>query len=172
MKLLVISCSLNPNSRSAILAKEAYERLKPEVEVDFIDLRDYPLPFCDGGAAYEHPNVQAINKKFAEAAGVLVATPIYNYDVSSVVHNLFELTGSAWREKVVGFLCSAAGQRSYMSVMSFADNLMLHFRCTIVPDYVYAIGEDFDGNEIVNEEILKRIDLLNKKLIGFTRALG
>ena len=45
-----------------------------------------------------------------EAARVIiVATPIYNYDANAAAKNLVELTGSAWEDKTVGFLCAAGG---------------------------------------------------------------
>lgn len=45
-------------------------------------------------------------------AHVLVAAPIYNFDVSAAIKNLVEQTGRAWTDKVVGFLCSAGGRAS------------------------------------------------------------
>lgn len=54
MKILLISSSLNPKSKSRILALKAQELLATfgEVELEYIDLADYQLPMCDGGAAY------------------------------------------------------------------------------------------------------------------------
>ena len=75
--------------------------------------------------------------------GIVVATPIYNYDASAAAKNLVELTGRAWQNKVVGFLCAAGGDGSYMSIMALANSLMLDFRCVIVPRFVYATGGAF-----------------------------
>ena len=33
---------------------------------------------------------------------------------------MIELTGSAWENKIVAFLCAAGGHASYMSVMAYA----------------------------------------------------
>ena len=38
---------------------------------------------------------------------IVLATPVYNYHVSAATKNLIELTGSAWEDKLVGFLCAA-----------------------------------------------------------------
>ena len=64
---------------------------------------------------------------------------------------MIELTGSAWEDKIVGFLCAAGGMGSYMSVMAYANSLMLDFRCVIIPRFVFATGEGFDGDNIIDQ---------------------
>src|ERR1041385_5978030 len=142
--IVVISASLNADSNSRILAREAKRVLEQEgQEVSLIDLRDHPRPLCDGGAAYGHPNVARIAGQLRLADAVLIATPIYNYHGPAAVKNLIELTGRAWENKVVGFLCAAGGLGSYMSIMGLANSLMLDFRTVIVPRFVYATGDAF-----------------------------
>ncbi|MGH7996055.1 MAG: NADPH-dependent FMN reductase [Opitutaceae bacterium] len=156
--ILVVSASLKAVSKGRLLAAEARRVLDEAGEaVTWLDLRDHPLPLCDGGPSYDHPNVGVLEELVRSARAVLIATPIYNYDVTATVKNLVELTGDAWEDKVVGFLCTAGGPSSYMSVMSFANSLMLDFRCVIVPRFVYATGKDFAGGRIVDEEVIRRV---------------
>ena len=125
---LVFSTSLRPASRSRLLATLAashFEQLGASVEL--IDLARFPLPPCDGQSCYSDPNVMLVAEKIRVARGILMASPIYNFDVSSVAKNLVEVTGQAWREKTVGFLCAAGGRGSYMSIMGIANSLMLDF---------------------------------------------
>jgi len=155
MTYLIISTSLNPESKSKLLAKAMTEHL----DAEFIDLQDYDLPICDGDKCYDHPQVQELKSKIEKAKGIIIATPIYNYNASASAKNLIELTGKSWSKKLVGFLCAAGGKSSYMAVLPLANSLMLDFRCTIIPNYVYVSWEDFDG-ENINENILERIKLL------------
>ena len=70
MNLLVISASLNPGSNSRLLAREARRALEADgVPVSLLDLRELPLPLCDGDAAYDHPNVARARGLIAGAAG-------------------------------------------------------------------------------------------------------
>jgi FMN reductase len=86
MNLLVISSSLNPDSKSRLLAEAARAALKEAGhEPVFLDLRDLPLPLCDGGAAYGDPNTAKAGEILGAADGILVASPIYNYDVNAVL---------------------------------------------------------------------------------------
>ena len=84
---------------------------------------------------------------------------------------MIELTGSAWEDKVVGFLCAAGGEASYMSVMAYANSLMLDFRCVIIPRFVFATSEAFDGENITDKKIRQRVEQVANELVRFTEAL-
>jgi NAD(P)H-dependent FMN reductase len=127
------------------------------IPAELVDLRDSPLPLCDGDSAYEHPSVDALSRGISEARVVVVAAPIYNFDVSAALKNLVELTGDAWEDKIVGFLCAAGGSGSYMAVMGIVNSLMLDFRCLIIPRFVYATGKDFEDGQLISNAVKERI---------------
>lgn len=167
--ILILSASLNADSNSRLLAQEARRILEQEGKtVEWLDLREYPLPLCDAGPAYGHPHVAAVAERVRAATAILVATPVYNYDANAAVKNLIELTGDAWENKVVGFLCAAAGLSSYMSIMALANSLMLDFRSVIVPRFVYATSAAFGAGRIVDAEIRRRV----AELVRATARLG
>jgi FMN reductase len=170
MGILTISGSLRPESRSRALVKAVTQNLLGQAEVTTLDLRDYPLPLCDGDAAYGHENVKRLTAELQKARVILIGLPVYNFDVNAAVKNMVELTGDAWEDKCVGFLCAAGGRSSYMSVMGFANDLMLDFRCVIIPRFVYAVGTDFtDPPEIrlSNSEIEERVRQLAIEAVRF-----
>jgi FMN reductase len=84
---------------------------------------------------------------------------------------MIELTGSAWQDKIVGFLCAAGGHASYMSVMAYANSLMLDFRCVIIPRFAFATSHAFDGERINDKNINERIKQVADELVRFTKAL-
>jgi len=173
MRYLIIGASLNPQSNSQILAQEALQRLQAQGQyVQYLDLRQVTLPLCDGSSAYNHPELPELADAVRQAQGIIVATPIYNYDVNANIKNFLELTGSAWREKVVGFLCAAGGKGSYMAVMPFANSLMLDFRCLIVPRFVYASSDTFADGQLVDEDIQTRLMEFLTHFVEVTEALG
>ena len=158
MSLLIISASLNPASKSRLLADAASATLTTDgVAHQRLDLRDLPLPLCDGGAAYGDPNVAKAAALVSAASAIMVASPIYNYDVNAALKNLLELTGKAWTDKTVSFLVAAGGHSSYMSIMAVANSLMLDFRCVIVPRFVYAAPADFNEGAIASEALSDRV---------------
>jgi len=172
MNYAVISSSLNPRSRSRILARHAFATLQSQgINADWIDLQENPLPFCDGGASYGKPEVVAMVERINRADGFIVALPVYNFSGNAAFKNLVELSGKGWEDKVVGFLSTAGGHSSYMSIMAVADGLMLDFRTVIVPRYVYAVGADFADGQITSEKVRTRTEQLATEVVRFTTAL-
>lgn len=156
--IVIVSASLNADSNSRILAREAQRVLEQEGHAaTLLDLRDQPLPLCDGNTTYAHPAVETVGRVLRAAQAIIVATPIYNYDANAAVKNLIELTGDAWENKPVGFLCAAGGMNSYMSILPLANSLMLDFRSLIVPRFVYATGDAFADGRITDPDIVRRV---------------
>jgi len=172
MKYSVFSCSLRNDSHSAIMARFAFDRLQyGKFNTSFHNLSDYDLPICDGGDCYSHPQVLELSREIKSTDGIIIASPVYNFNVCASAKNLLELTGESWTDKVVGFICAAGGERSYMSIMSFANSLMLDFRCVIIPRFVFATGQAFDGDKIIDSGIEERLEELTQNLVRFTEAL-
>lgn len=172
MKIAIISSSLNSTSRSRLLAKIVaanYETLD-DVEVDWIDLQDLELPLCDGGAAYGHPNVIELNRRMKDADAYVLASSVYTYDLNAALKNVVELAGRNMEDKLVGFLCAAGGDKSYMSCMAFANSLMLDFRTIILPRFVYATGADWNG-DVLKPEIQERVEQFEADFLRLARKL-
>jgi FMN reductase len=158
MRILILSTSLNPRSKSHALALRAGEILDASgAETVLVELGELDLPLCGTPDSFTNPEAAQLKERVQEADGVLIATPIYNYDVNAACKNAIELSGEGWENKVVGFICMAGGQASYMSVMALANSLMLDFRCVIVPRFLYATGGAFRDGQLVDEEVLRRL---------------
>ena len=169
MNYLVISTSLRKGSRSKIMAKALSETLN---DVEFFDLQENPLPMCDGDKCYDLPEVINFREKVKNAKGIIMAIPVYNFNVSSGAKNIVELGGRMLYDKTFGFICAAGAKSSYMSVMSLANSLMIDFRCYIIPKFVYATKHDFENEKIINKDIEERIEELGNELIRVSKALG
>ncbi len=171
MRQLIVSCSLSPKSHSAIVARQLAEDVAGlGDDVELIDLREVELPFCDAGTCYGNANAIRMKEAVASADAITIATPIYNYGVGGATRNLIALTGDAWTEKVVGFVCAAGGPGSHMAVMNIANSLMLDFRAFVIPRFVYVTGQAFDESRtsLADAEVLERI----KQLAGELHRVG
>jgi FMN reductase len=58
-----------------------------------------------------------------------------------------------------------------MSVMAYANSLMLDFRCVIIPRFAFATAEAFDGERISDKKVAQRIEQVADDLVRFTKAL-
>ncbi len=171
-KYLVVSASGNPTSNSRKMGRLAYKYLtEAKQDCAWLDLSKLSLPLCDADSCYGEPGAQELARAIKEADGILVAAPVYNFDVSAAAKNMIELTGKAWQDKIVGFLCAAGALVSYMSVMAYANSLMLDFRCVIIPRFVFATSHVFEGDAIVDEKITQRVEQVAAELVRFTEAL-
>jgi FMN reductase len=171
-KHLVISTSGNPDSNSRRMGRVAFAHLQNrKAGCEWIDIREMNLPLCDAHECYGMPGSKKLRTAVERADGILVAAPVYNYDVAAATKNMIELTGSAWEDKIVGFLCAAGGGGSYMSVMAYANSLMLDFRCVIIPRFAFATSDAFKGERISDKKITQRIKQVADELLRFTKAL-
>ena len=140
--------------------------------VEFFDLQENPLRMCDGVECYDLPEVLDFREKVKNAEGIIMAIPVYNFNVSSGAKNIVELGGRMLYDKTFGFICAAGAKSSYMSVMSLANSLMIDFRCYIIPKFVYATKHDFEDDKITNSDIKERIEELGKELVRVSKALN
>ena len=167
---LIISCSLNKNSKSKVMAKYAYNAYPEDAKM--IDLSALDIPFCDGDECYSSPVVKELKEFIISAQSIVLASPVYNYDLNAAATNLIELTGKAWSDKLVGFICAAGGKGSYMSPMSFMNSLMIDFRCIVIPRFVYADGSSFDKNNNLDDELKSRIHELVERSIVLSKKIA
>ena len=165
---LIISCSLNKNSKSRLMAEHAYDLYCKDS--NFIDLAEIKMPFCDGDTCYNNPIVDELKESISNAKSIIIASPVYNYDLNAAAKNLMELTGKSWGNKIVGFILAAGGKGSYMSALPFMNSLMLDFRCLIIPRFVYAEGSLFDGTEMKNE-LEERLEELVDTSISLSQSI-
>ncbi len=172
LRLLIVSCSLNEDSKSRRMGTIARQFLTArEAEVDWVDLRDHDLPLCRDKTTKLHPEAQALRKRIAAADGVLLCAPVYNYGLNAAAKNLTELTGLAWKQQVVAMAIAAGGQRSGMAPMALANSMMLDFRCIIVPRFAYLSRGDFDADGQPDEGSMERLGLLCDELYRIAAAL-
>ena len=151
MKSLVISTNLNINGKTDVIAKQLIPLFeKTDHDVELIQLGLYNLPICDGYECYQNNDVIKLQKTISEVNSVIICSPVYCYDLNAVAKNLIELTGSAWKDKVVSFVVNAGAEKSYMAPMKFMNSLMIDFRCLIMPKYVYITNKDFDQDNNIH----------------------
>ncbi|MDO8536700.1 MAG: NAD(P)H-dependent oxidoreductase [bacterium] len=105
-------------------AKWIYEETKKRegVNAEFLDLRDYPMPFYDEpvspsiikDGAYANESVRKWAAKIAEADAFIVVSPEYNHGTSGVLKNALDNIYAEWNNKPVGFVSygSVGGARA------------------------------------------------------------
>ena len=169
-RVLVLSTSLHPQSRSRILAEHARISLAHRgTQVAWFDCREVEFPYMDGHSAHGHEATQALQRALGSCDAVLICSGVYNFDVSAVAKACLELGGRSWNDKTVGIACATGSMVSYMSHMGLAASLMLDFRCVIVPRFVYATGDAFKDGKLADEAVQTRLAELCGSLSDLAR---
>ena len=166
MKTLILSSSLSENSRSFILCKEAYEKLKSmDIDVTLVDAKDLDLKPYHLGPTKDMENLA---NKISISDNIIIGIGIHNYTISDGLKIILSGCFNGAEGKFFGILCTAGGERSYLSTMHLTQICMNEWRMIQLPQIVYALKRDFENNKIINKNVIERIDLFCKdfKKIG------
>ncbi len=186
IKIKVIIGSTRQNRFSEKPANWIYDEVKKcaEVEVELLDLREYPLPFFNDpvSPSYrkgEHPEkiVRTWAKKIEEADGYLIVTPEYNHGYPAVLKNAIDHVYYEWNKKPVGFISygGVGGARSVEQLRQVAVELqMVPIRNAIhIPGEVYmaALKESVPVNPEVFGPVKEKATGMIEQLLWWARAL-
>jgi NAD(P)H-dependent FMN reductase len=167
MHALVISSSLDVSSRSEKLARIYADLLSTSgVEVQFVTLKDYPLPkFDNGSVMLTDPSYRALHDASLKADAIVLASPIYNWGCSAELKRFVEVVGTnppretvrnPFFDKLITFVNAAGLPQSYMAFSSMAISMMLDFKCIINPYTVYVDNSAWTG-EALSEKAMTRM---------------
>ena len=113
LKIKVIVSSTRANRFSEKPAQWIYAeaRKRTGLEVELLDLRDYPLPFFEEAMppgmakdGYTNPAVVRWRDKIRESDGFIICTPEYNHGYPAVLKNALDYVYFAWARKAVSFV--------------------------------------------------------------------
>ena len=158
LKIHIIIGSTRQNRFSEKPARYIFDELKKkeDIQVELIDLRDWPLPF------YDEPISPAMNKgnylsglgkkwaaKVGEADCYIMITPEYNHGYTAVLKNALDWVSPEWKGKPVGFVSygSLGGARSIEQLRQVVIELAMH----PIKNSIHLPGEVYMA--VMNEKI-------------------
>lgn len=154
-----------------------------DMEVELVDLRDYPLPFFDAAAPArtlrDYPNAET--RRFGEtidrADGYVLVTPEYNHGYSAVLKNAIDHTFVEWQHKPVTFVGwgNVGGARAIEQlrlVMIELETAPLRHAVHILPDVLVPAlrAEVFEPSML--DALIPKLTLLGDDLHWWATALA
>ena len=135
LKIKVIVASTRANrfaeKPASVILEEAKKR--DALDIELVDLRDYPLPFFEEAAPpglqgkdnYPKPAVMKWRAKVVDGDGFIICTPEYNHGYLAVLKNALDYVYFAWSRKAVAFVSwgGAGGTRCVEQLRSVAIEL-------------------------------------------------
>lgn len=176
MKIVGLSGSIvGSKTRTAMnyVAMEVADKY-PEAELTLIDLADYTIRFSDGRNYLDYKgDTGFVAKTIMEADAIVIGTPIFQASIPGTLKNIFDLLPmDAFRDKVVSILVTAGSPKHYLVAEQQLKPILTFMKAQIVQSYVYIEEKDFQSKEIVNEDILSRIERLVEDTVVLTEVYG
>lgn len=138
--------------------KEKY----PDVETMLIDLSEYDVQFSDGRNYLEYEgDTGFVTRTIMDADAIIIGTPVFQASIPATLKNIFDLLPEqAFRDKVVSMLVTAGSSKHYLIPEQQLKPILAYMKAQIVQSYVFIEEKDFYRKEIINDDVLFRINRL------------
>lgn len=164
LKIAVLAGSIIGSKTKTVMVKvmDILEQTYPQHEVTLLDLADYSLEFSDGRNYFEYDgDTKYVTETIMAADAIIIGTPTFQASIPATLKNIFDLLPvNAFRDKVVSTVVTAGTAKHYLMVEQQLKPILAYMKAHIVPTYVFIEEQDFMRKEIVNDDVLFRLDRL------------
>ncbi|MBI5060219.1 NAD(P)H-dependent oxidoreductase [candidate division KSB1 bacterium] len=182
LRIATIAGSLRMGSYNRMLIELAEGYLEQtDVEIDRLDLRDFPLPVYDGDIEEKHGLPQAawtLKARLAAAHGVLIAAPEYNHGMSGMFKNMIDWTSrgnsNPWESKVISLMGATDGPWGTLRAMPQYRQTFLSLGALLHPQFLsvpYANKVWQADGEMVDQTVAPRVEKHVRRFVDLTRRL-
>jgi len=177
MKIAVINGSVSSPSKTYLTTAYVADYIQgqyPDIQVPFIDLKDYNIVFCDARDPedYEGDTKEVIDI-IREADALLVGTPVYRGSIPGSLKNIFDIIpNDSLKGKVVGFIATGGTYHHFLAIEHQLKPLAGYFKAHVVPGNVYAHNEHFHNKQLIDEGIKERLKELSDSLIELSKSIN
>lgn len=174
MKIVGISGSnVGSKTRTAMdytlkLANERY----PDAEITLLDLAEYEMAFSDGRNYWEYGgDTKYVTETIMAADAIIIGTPVFQASIPGTLKNIFDLLPvNAFRDKVVSMVVTAGTAKHYLMVEQQLKPILAYMKAHIVQTYVFIEEKDFHRKEIINDDIIFRMERLVEDTVLLVEA--
>lgn len=174
MKIVALSGSrVGSKTRTAMnYTMEMAKRRYPDHDITLIDLADYDIQFSDGRNYIEYDgDTKYVTELIMSADAIIIGTPVFQASIPATLKNIFDLLPvNAFRDKVVSTVVTAGTAKHYLMVEQQLKPILSYMKAHIVPTYVFIEEKDFLRKEIVNDDILFRLERLVEDTVLLAEA--
>lgn len=164
MKIVVLSGSIvGSKTRTAMnyVVNEIVEKY-PENEVVMVDLADYNIQFSDGRNFQDYEgDTKYVAETLMSADAIVMGTPIFQASIPGTLKNIFDLLPEgAFLDKIVSIVVTAGSSKHFLVAEQQLKPILSYMKAQIVPTYVFIEEKDFYQKQIVNDDVLFRLNQL------------
>lgn len=173
LKVLFVDGTIIGNKTGVVL--EAVQQYIEETgcgfEIERLNFSEYNHQFVDGRPAEEYnEDMKKLIRKFDEADGYIIATPVFQGSIPGVLKNAFDLLHPrTMRYKPVSIVANGGTYQHHLVVENQMKPILDYFRCLVTPNYVYTHRDHFDENsKIIDEDVHDRLKELARVFVKYT----
>lgn len=164
MKIVVLSGSIVGSKTKIAMQKTVniFKQTFPSDDIQLLDLAEYTIEFSDGRNYFEYEgDTKHITETIMAADAIIIGTPVFQASIPATLKNIFDLLPvNAFRDKVVSSVVTAGTQKHYLIVEQQLNPILSYMKAHIVPTFVFIEEKDFLRKEIVNDDVLFRLERL------------
>lgn len=164
MNIVLLSGSIvGSKTRTAMeYVKTSFNKNHPEHDVTLIDLADYDLQFSDGRNFLDYENDTAhVTKTIMDADTIVIGTPIFQASIPGTLKNVFDLLPQdGFRDKTISMLATAGSSKHFLIPEQQMKPILGYMKAQILQSYVFIEERHFAGKEIIDDDVVFRIDRL------------
>ncbi|TQS71866.1 NAD(P)H-dependent oxidoreductase [Ornithinibacillus gellani] len=144
----------------------------PDVEVTLLDLASFDMVFSDGRNYWEYDgDTKYVTETIMESDAIIIGTPTFQASIPATLKNIFDLLPvNAFRDKIVGTIVTAGTPKHYMMIDQQLKPILAYMKAQIVQTYVFIEEQDFLRKEIVNDDVIFRIERLVEDTVTLTET--
>lgn len=187
-KILAFAGSLREHSYCKRVVKTAMLGAQAAgAEVDFIDLRDFPMPIYNADlqdAEGFDENALKFQKLLCEYKGFLICSPEYNASLPAALKNVIDWAsrandefkmGEVFSGKVAAIMTASPGGFGGIRCLAHLRSILSVLGVNVLPSEI-AVGKvhemfDPDGAEMTNEAMKKLLENLGASLVDTLHKL-
>lgn len=141
----------------------------PDIEATLIDLAEVDMVFSDGRNFIEYTgDTGRVTRTLMDADAIIIGTPIFQASIPATLKNIFDLLPvNAFRDKVVSMVATAGSAKHYLVPQQQLQPILTYMKAQVVQPYVFVEETDLLRNQIVNNDVIQRLD----RLVDDTRVL-
>lgn len=144
----------------------------PKAEITLLDLAEYEMVFSDGRNFLEYEgDTKYVLETIMAADAIMIGTPIFQASIPATLKNIFDLLPiNAFQDKVVSILVTAGTAKHYLIAEQQLKPILAYMKAQIVQTYVFIEEQDFHRKEIINDDVLFRIERLVEDTVVLTET--
>jgi len=169
MKVVGLSSSIVGSKTRTVMnyLAEKITQDSPDVEFTLIDLKDFNIQFSDGRNYWEYEgDTRFVAETMMEADAIIIGTPIFQASIPATLKNIFDLLPpNAFLDKMIGIFVTAGTPKHFLVVEQQLKPILAFMKAQIAQSYVFIEDSDFYNKEIIDENVLFRLNRLIEEVL-------